>query len=107
MITYDISKASHYTGSKDGERAFCTWCDHCGIASKQFPFTVETFKYSAKGKQLIYHVVSWGCYLNADNQWVIFIAYRCPANGANAQYNWFSNPDGLAEGDPIKHEFVN
>jgi len=107
MITYDISKSSHYTSKADGERAFVTWLEHCGIAPSQFPFKVETFKHTFKGNHIIFRVVSWGCYLNAANNWIVFIAYRCSANGANVQYNWLADENGLPQGDPVKHEFVN
>jgi len=106
MFEYDITSAKHYDSRKDGQAAYHTWCEAVGIGTSEFPFMVKTGR-MFKAKAIIFYIVSWGCYVNADNQWVIYTNYYAAAPRHTVQYSWAVDVNGKAMGTPRKYEFIN
>jgi hypothetical protein len=106
MFDYDIAQSNHFTNKSDTEHAFATWKSAVGIVFEDFSFKVKTGK-MFKGKEIVFEVVGWGSYVNADAQWIVFINYYARAPKHTIQYNWQAGDGGKVVGIPRKYEFVN
>jgi hypothetical protein len=105
MFTHDITLTKHYTTQSDGEQAFYGFCDLAGIDKENFPFKVNTGRMH-KGKEKIFTITSWGSYINASDEYVIFVAYYSPAMKHTSQYSWSMSEHGKVEGIARKYEFI-
>ncbi len=102
----DITSTKFFSSKADGVTSYETWCNAAGINSQDFPFTVKTGrKYS--GTAVTFNITSWGCYENADREWVIFIAYYAAKPKHTSQYSWVVGADGKIQGTPRLYEFIN
>jgi hypothetical protein len=106
MFTHDLVKASYFNRKHDGEQTFQTWCARVGIDASQYPYEAKSFKFY-KNRAIVFKVMSWGSYQNADGQWIVFVAYQFAPMKHTIQYRWYCNPDGMAEGEAAKFEWVN
>jgi len=106
MFQYDIGATKHFTSKADGESAYLEFCKGCGIAEIDFPFTVKTGR-KVKGREILFTCTSWGSYLNASNQWVVFVAYYAPLPKHTSQYSWNVDANGKITGVPRQYGFIN
>jgi hypothetical protein len=105
MIKADMVNTTDFAGREGAETSFRGWCRTVGIPRGDFPFTVKTGKLH-KGKEIIFKVVSWGCYEASFGGWVIFMAYRFPAAKHTVQYSWHANEFGMIDGETQKNEWI-
>lgn len=88
MFQYDIASVKHYTSKKDKQSAYSQFLMQIGERESQYPFSLECEKLY-KGKPTVFTVQSWGGYYNADQQWTLFVAYRCEHPKHTIQHTWF------------------
>lgn len=105
MFDYDIMETKHFTRKADGEQSYRNWLQSIGVSHEDFPFTVKTGR-MFKGKPINFHIVSWGAYIGASGEWLVFVAYRFNAMKHTVQYTWKSIVNGEVMGDPTKNEWI-
>jgi len=106
MFEYDIGTPKHFTSKVDGERAYKNFCLQCGIAESKYPFTLKT-EQTFKVSSVTFKVTSWGSYINASGQWVVFIAYYAAGPRHTSQYSWSIDEYGKVLGEPRQYGFIN
>ncbi len=75
MIEANIIARSHFTRWKDGESAYWQFLRRVGLIDNPIPFSFKG-KTGKDGRSTNFVAESWGGYVNADNEWVIFVAWR-------------------------------
>lgn len=87
MFQYDISDKKHYAGINSKREAYSSFLNSIGEDESRYPYTLDGL-INYKGKPSRFTVTSWGGYFNADNQWTVFVAYRCNAPKHTIQHSW-------------------
>lgn len=106
MFQYDISAATSYATKKESEEAYRAFILSIGEDISSYPFSLDGLN-QYKGKPTRFKVASWGGYYNADNQWTLFVSYRCTHPAHTIQHTWFWDE---ANQSCINHrvmEFIN
>lgn len=87
MFDRSIDTASAYKSKRTKEEAYLQFLMSVGLSIREYPFSLNDGT-SWKGVPCIFKVASWGGYANADNEWVVFIAYRCNNPKRTTQHCW-------------------
>lgn len=105
MFTHDFASVKHYTSKIDGQTSYENFCAMAGINAEDFLFMVKTGRFF-KGKPINFTITSWGSYVNASGDFVIFVAYYSAPVKHTIQYSWGVGEDGRVNGVPRKYEFI-
>lgn len=73
MFEHNLMTPKHFTSKADGREAYKDFLLKVGLKEGEYPYETKLGKRS-NGKQAYLRVTSWGGYVNADNEWRIFIS---------------------------------
>lgn len=87
MIDANVIARSHFTKQSDGESSYYQFLRTVGLQSEGLPFRFDgtTDKH---GKNTRFTAASWGGYVNADNEWVVFVSWRNNALKETKVIHW-------------------
>jgi len=106
MFEHSFSSTRQLTNSRFNAENFAQFVLQIGKSKSEFPYEYEN-PVPYKGKHGKFRAVSWGGYLNADNVWTIFIAYRCNNPTHTIQHSWRWDEQQQLAVDGRVYEFVN
>lgn len=74
MFAHNLTTVKHFTSKHDGQDAYEDFLLKIGLSNTEYPFEVKRGGGQGK-KTIVLKASSWGSYINADNEWRIFIAH--------------------------------